>query len=207
MTLQRTLLAMLSLIFLHANATAGVILSFGVGGTGGGTAQDPGISLITPTGGSWSNIAFNFYQAATGNSPGSSYAIGNLFLLSQAYTGTPQALSTSTPGFIAQASGNGTVYTFNSSIILLSNTKYYFFADLGLPVAALTHVSSGSGDLATNQSYGAGNGNSNFTTKAFDINFSLSGQVAGVPEPTSFAIFIATGIAAYRINRRKLQPV
>jgi len=191
---------MISLFFLHSNATAGVILSFGVGGSGGGNAQDPGLSVITPAGESWSNIQFNFYQSGSGTS----YAIGNLFLLSQVYTGTPQALSASTPGFIAQASGNGTVYTFSNSIILLSNTRYYFFADLGLSDFALTNVSSGSGDLATNQSYGAANGNSNFTTRPFDINFSLSGTVAGVPEPSSFAIFVVTGIAGYRIKRRKL---
>jgi hypothetical protein len=199
---QATLLSILSLFFLQASATAGVILSFGVGQTGGGSAQDPGISVVTPSGGPWNNITFNFYQSSAGASPGSSYAIGSLFLLSQVYAGTPQALSPSTSGFIAQAFGNGSVYTFSNSITLQPSTRYYFFAELGLTAGASTYVSSGSGDVTANLSYGSGNGNLNFTARPFDINFSLNGIVAGVPEPSSFAIFVVTGMAIHRIKRR-----
>jgi hypothetical protein len=180
------------------SAGAAVIQSHNVGGTGGGNAQDPGLSLVTPPGGPWTNITFNWYRAGTG----ASYAIGNLYLLSQNYTGTPQALSSSTTGYIAHATGGGTVYTFASGITLQANTTYYFFADLGLSSGASTEVSSGGTDLANVQSYGAGNGNLDFVTRPFDISYSLNGTSPSVPEPTAtgpavgFTLLLCAAIGA-----------
>jgi hypothetical protein len=182
------------------SAGAAVIQSHNVGGTGGGNTNDPGLSLVTPPGGPWTNITFNWYRTGTG----ASYAIGNLYLLSQNYTGTPQDLSSlTTGGYIAHATGDGTVYTFASGITLQANTTYYFFADLGLSTGASTEVGRGPGtDLATVQSYGATAGNSAFATRSFDISYSLNGTSPSVPEPTAtgpavgFTLLLCAAIGA-----------
>jgi len=200
-----SLLAAILMLVSQSNAAAGTILSFGIGNTDGGNAQDPGLSLLTPTGGPWNDITFNFYQNSEAGSPGAPYALGKLFLLDQVYSGKPQDLSASTTGFLAQASGDGSVYAFDNSVTLLPNTTYFFYADLGLPNGDLTYVSDFSGgDLTTNQTYGAPNGNGNFLKFPWDINFSLNGNVVAVPEPSSFAMLAVAGIAMCLVRRRKL---
>lgn len=184
----RVLALALALLIPFGSRTEGaVIQSFNVGGTAGGNAQDPGIRLTTPVGGPWTNITFNWYQTSTG----ASYAIGTLFLLSQEYLSTPQALSSSTPGYLGSAAGNGTLYTFNSAITLQGNTQYYFYADLGLTAAASTLVSSSTGDSASNLSYGAANGTGNFSARAsFDISYSLNGTPPAVPDRSATALLL-----------------
>jgi hypothetical protein len=51
-----------------------------------------------------------------------------LFLLDQEYTGTPNALSASTPGFIASAAASANEYVFAPSVQLQPNTTYYFLS-------------------------------------------------------------------------------
>lgn len=180
-------LALILLVPCGSRTEGAVIQSFNVGGTGGGNAQDPGIRLTTPTGGPWTNITFNWYRVTSG----ASYAIGTLFLLDREYLGTPQALSSSTSGYLASASGNGSLYTFSPTLTLQGNTQYYFYADLGLSNGTSTEVSSSSGDLATSLSYGAGNGNLAFASRSgFDLSYSLNSTAPGVPENAATALLL-----------------
>jgi hypothetical protein len=58
-----------------------------------------GQSLMTPSGGPWHDLTFNFFTDVPPTTP---TAAGTAFLLTQEYLGTPAALSSSTPGFLAQ---------------------------------------------------------------------------------------------------------
>ena len=60
----------------------------------------PGVSLTTPVGGPWDSITFNFFDTN-----GDPEANGNLYILTSQYLGTPNGLSTLTPGFLAQSIG------------------------------------------------------------------------------------------------------
>lgn len=99
-----------------------------------------GQSVTTPAGGPWDNIQFNFEQCAspsgtsclstTTNTP---FALGDLFLLSQIYDGLPSALSSATPGFIAEATTiTGGVWTFAPNVTLSPGTQYFFYMDTAL---------------------------------------------------------------------------
>jgi len=88
-----------------------------------------GQSFTTPSGGPWHNITFNFYSTPAGGATPASTpaAAGTAFLLTQEYLGTPAALSSSTPGYLAQSiSISGGVYVFPSSLALSPGTKYWF---------------------------------------------------------------------------------
>lgn len=181
--------------------SAAVISQYQPGLASGGNAQDPGQSLTTPSGGSgWDQITFNFYH----NETGASYAIGTLYLLSQAYAGTPQDLSPQTVGYIASATGDGSSYSFAPTIVLEPDTQYFFFADLGLPSGNSTNISSEfGGTFSGGDSYGSANGNSNFTVRPFDIAFSLSGiSVSPIPEPATACLALIVP-AMFVLRRRK----
>jgi hypothetical protein len=149
-----------------AHAQASTIYSYDAGVAGGGTnAQAPGQEVTTPSGGPWDDIVFNFYG---GN--GNPVALGTVFLLSQPYSGTASALSTSTLGFIADAVGGGLggVYTFASSVTLQPNAAYYFY-DSALPSSEWGNNADFSAIGAGYQGYGAANGGSSsgYTTRPF----------------------------------------
>lgn len=184
-------------------AAAEVIVEFAAGSSGGGTAMDPGLRIVTPSAGSgWDHITFNWYHSSTG----ASRAEGTVFLLTEEYTGTPQDLSSSTSGYVAEAAASGGVYTFADSVTLSPNTTYYFYADLGLSDGSPTLIahSGGSSDVPAHQSYGAGNGSGNFSSRSwFDLHFSLNGDaVAAVPEP-SYMVMLLSGAAVLHWRRRR----
>jgi hypothetical protein len=191
-----TILFLLCVIFQTDALHADLIRSH-TGSAGGGSAQDPGIRLTTPNvGTSWNNLTFNFFDSRNGTDR----ALGNLFLLDALYTGTPQGLSSSTTGFLAQAAGNGSVYTFAPDVTLSSNTTYYFFADLGLPPGNSTFISDSSGVSPGHLSYGSVNGNMNFTSIPWHIHYELSGSA--VPEPSSL-LLVGLGVAGVLIRRKR----
>ena len=165
--------------------TAGIIVQSQTGASGGGPTPI-GQSVTTTAGGPWNNITFNFYSAA--NTPAAS---GSLYMLSQAYLGTPAALSTSTPGFLATTNTiSGNVWQFNSSVTLNPNTQYFFYTNSAIPAFLLT---------GTGGTYTGGNGyfalgvNNGFASISNDMNFDLSGTIVAVPEPSSIAL---VGLAA-----------
>ena len=180
--------------------SAVVISQYQPGLASGGNAQAPGQSLTTPSvEASWSQLTFRFYH----NETGASYAVGTIYLLDQAYAGTPQALSSSTAGYIAAASSDGSTYTFPPVIELEPNTQYFFYADLGLSAGSSTQISSQSGGtFSGGDSYGAANGNGNFALRPFDIAFSLEGT-ALVPEPGAALLSLIAPMVIGLRRRRK----
>jgi hypothetical protein len=182
----------------HAQATT--ISSYQAGVTGGGTnAQAPGQQVTIPTGGPWNDIFFNFYDRN-----GNSVAFETVFLLSQSYSGTASALSSSTSGFIAEAGGGGLggVYAFDSSVMLQSNTAYYFY-DSGLSSGELGNNANFAAIGSGFQGYGAANGgaSSSYATRPFAQAFDLAGT-AEVPEPQA-AVLTFTALLALGVLGRK----
>jgi hypothetical protein len=151
-----------------ASYTGGTILS-------SGSNFELGQSVTTPTGGPWNNISINFYSSG-----GNPFASGNLYLLSQSYSGTASALSSSTSGFIGSATASGNLWTFTPSTTLSANTQYFFyeatsptseelFGNSGIPSGGSAYEALGSGD---------------FSALSTDSeNYTLSGQVAGAAAP------------------------
>ncbi len=83
-----------------------------------------GQSFTTPTGGTWNSIKFNFFNGS--NAP---VAAGGLYALSQSYAGAPNALSSSTPGFLGFTNViSGGQWQF-SGLTLNANTQYFFYMD------------------------------------------------------------------------------
>ena len=145
-----------------------------------------GQSLTTPAGGPWDNLTFNWLNGVGTTNPS---AFGNLFLLSQAYGGTPAALSAATPGFIASAAAAGNQYTFAGSVTLQPTTTYFFYTDLaGSYFANFSDAFAGGTAYQTSLSAGG----SYVPQAARDIKFQLNGTVV-VPEPTSSLLLVSVG--------------
>jgi hypothetical protein len=139
-----------------------------------------GQSVTTPTGGPFNNITFNFYDAS--NNP---EAVGDLFILTQGYLGTPAALSSATTGFLAESTGiSANHYVFASSVTLQSNTQYFFYADTTFTISG-----SASNPYAGGQAYATDNPSSPFVAfPPSDVNFTLSGTAVQTPEPATAAL-------------------
>jgi hypothetical protein len=181
--------------FLSGGARADVIVEFGVGLTGSGFAGGPGQSVTTPAGGQWQDITFNFYASATGVPQ----AEGSIYLFGSAYTGTPQALSSSTPGLLGIASDSGSFYSFAPSLVLSPNSQYFFYSD--------TRPGGPGGTTVTGNGFGGGtylnspNGNGDFfASPGADTAFRLQGTV--IPEPAT-ALLVASGLLGLAAIRRR----
>jgi hypothetical protein len=132
----------------------------------------PGESFTTPGGGPWTDVSFNFYANIPPTTP---LAAGTAFLLSTVYTGTPAALSSSTPGFIASSISNaGGIYSFDSSVVLQPNTQYWVFTN-----TAGFRFSGSTTDGTSSQSL--------YTTNAATGNFTNQ------PNPNNIANFTFSG--------------
>ena len=154
-----------------------------------------GQSFTTPSGGPWTSIAFNFYSDVPPTTPN---AAGNAWLLTQEYLGTPAGLSTTTPGFLAEAVIiSGGVHIFSPSVALSPGTEYWIYEDA---VTSITGSPTGGGPGG--QAYFANDTASNFSTVGGGqiANFTPTGSV---PEPSSLLLFCAglSGVAG--MIRRK----
>jgi len=161
--------------------------------TGGNSTNAPGYfgqSFTTVTVSPESNVAFNFFSDFSATTP---YALGAGFLLSMQYTGTPSALSASTPGFLGQATASGGFYTFNPSLTLLPSTQYFFYENALIPVGAIT----GGNVYAGGQDYYAVSASSNFAVGTLSTNFRVTGSVvSGVPDSASTWTLLLLGLTA-----------
>jgi hypothetical protein len=168
------------------------------GGDGYGGA--PGESVLTPSASAgWSNITFNWFDPTSG----SPLAAGDIFLLSQAYLGTPSALSSSTAGYIDKgvADSGGDAYIFNASTLLNPNMEYYFYSSIrpngfnGLSGGAVL-----SGTVLYNSPGGTGDF---FNTGSAVAAFELQGTSTGsaVPEPGT-RLMLGTGLIGLGLARR-----
>src|SRR5215470_9697899 len=73
-----------------------------------------GQSVLIPIGGPWNRLSFNWFGDGPGTIP---TATGSLFVLDQEYLGTPNLLSSSTPGFVGQSQSiSGGMYEFAPNI-------------------------------------------------------------------------------------------
>jgi hypothetical protein len=152
-----------------------------------------GESFTTPSGGPWNNITFNFYATpAVGVTPASTpTAVGNAFLLTQQYLGTPAALSASTPGFVAESTSiAGGMYIFAAGVTLSPNTQYWIYEN-----ADMLTSGSGTGGAAAASAYFAPTATSNFNTGlGTEIsNFLVAGtaNLPTTPVPPSFLLTMA----------------
>ena len=112
--------ALLAFLASPVGAAASPIVSFTA--FTGINSDEPGQSVTTPVGGPWNNLTFNWLDLA-----GAPTAAGTLFLLTQAYVGTPAALGAATPGFLATtASISGGMWIFDPSVTIQGATQDIF---------------------------------------------------------------------------------
>jgi len=165
-----------------------------------------GQSFTTPAGGPWSEITFNFYATpATGTTPASTpVAAGTAFLLTQEYLGTPAALSTSTPGFLAQSIGVfGGVYAFPPSVVLNPGTEYWIYEN-----ASMTITGNDTGGSPAGAAYFAATSNTNFSLGVGPeeiANYRLGADEFGLtPVPPSILLTAAAllCVGLYQARRR-----
>ena len=90
-----------------------------------GTFNFAGQSVVTPAGGPFNNLRFNWYTFS-----GPPTAFGTLYLLSQEYLGLPGGLSPSTPGFVARSESIvDNQYRFAPGVTLTAGAQYWFYTD------------------------------------------------------------------------------
>ena len=155
-----------------------------------------GQSFTTVTAMPETNISFNFFSDIPASTPA---AFGTGFLLSQAYLGTPADLSAATPGFLAEATASGGHYSFGAAATLQPGTQYFFYENASIPAGSITGGPSaytGGGD-----SYSPSGGNFPPPLSTAGSNFLVTGTLASVPEPSTFALL---AVAAAGIGLRTL---
>jgi hypothetical protein len=126
------------------------------------------------TGGPWNNITFNFYAFGT-TTP---LAAGTAFLLNQQYLGTPNALSSSTPGYLDSTSTiiNGT-YMFDSALVLQTNTQYWLYENVLIqPYLGLNNAGT---------YYAANAGTNAFTISQHSTNYLVTGTTRSIVPPAT----------------------
>jgi hypothetical protein len=138
-------------------------------------------------GGPWNDLSFNFY-GTTGTE-----ALGDLFLLSEQYLGAPDALSSATPGYIAESTASGGVFPFAPSVTVAGSTEYWVYTDTAQnPII---------GDGAGVEYYVSGGAGSSFSgVPETEINGTLTGSV--IPEPASI-LLIGTGVGLMGLKLRR----
>jgi hypothetical protein len=162
-------------------ARAGTIPQY-TAGTESGFGAAWGESFLTPAGSPCEDITFNFYSDVPAVTPAAS---GDAFLLTQEYLGTPSALSSLTPGFLAESVSNaGGVYAFDPGVVINPGTEYWVYENVLMSLTGST-----SGGSAPEHLYAAISLTGGFSSVSSQItNFNLSGTV--VPEPGSLYLSI-----------------
>jgi hypothetical protein len=169
-----------------ASNTSGTTSSF--------VGYDWGQSFTPVAGGPFDNIVFNLYS-----STGAPDAAGTGFLLSSAYSGTPSALSSSTPGFLGSATASGGFYTFAPSLTLLSGTEYFFYENA--PLGSILGVNL----YAGNAYYYSLDNSAFFSGAPYSINFTVTGTATVTPEPSSLLLLGSGMLGLIGTARRKLR--
>jgi hypothetical protein len=145
--------------------------------------------------------------------------VGNLYLLTQVYDGLPSGLSSSTPGFVAEATTiSGGVWTFASSVTLNPSTQYFFYMDTAF--TGVETLYSFADPYPGGQAYGANTGNGptygadDSPLATVDYVFALTGTAAPstVPEPgtltlAGLALAGLTCVQSLRPSARKARRV
>ena len=200
-----TTVALLAISLTCASLKAGVFTEFTSGTNYTGSAGYVGQEFTTPSGGPWDDITFNFFSnegpATTPN------AQGDLFLTSTEYVGTPAGLSTSIPGFIAEAlssSISGGAWVLSPSVTLQPSSAYYVYSDALFSAGSITGASAPSGATFLFSP----SSTTDFVTSPASANFEVSGSaVSAVPEPGTVSTillgaFAVAGFAArlWRVN-------
>ena len=166
------ILCALAALSITAPARATTIASYTTdnGGAGGGVVI--GQSFTTAAGGPWNDLVFSFLNGSTPVAPDTA------FLFSQQYTGTVASLSSSSTGFIAEATGSGGAYTFNPSTALAGGTQYWIYlnGDLGVP-----GVSTGSAPYSGGTAYDAFAPTLGFSSTSGTYDFTLTSGPASSP--------------------------
>jgi hypothetical protein len=160
------------------------------GTSGNSNGQTPGQLVITPDGGPWDKLVLNFYDTS-----GNPYALGDLYLLTSPYTGTPQTLSTSTSGFLADSTADNNQWVFDPAVSIDADTHYYFYMSSNPPTGTVADI-SGSGGI------GSAGGTGNFTSRPFAIQYTLDGTVegSGTPEPAAVTLLLS-GLAMLSVAK------
>ena len=181
-----------------------------------------GRSFTTDSASNYDNLSFSFLNG-TG---ASALTQGRtLYLLSQAYSGTSEALSSLTSGFIASASSTdtGTSWTFNSGISVTASTEYWVYTQRGTNTGN-QYFSVGLEEYGANVNPRGGysyfvtataasttpNTVSSFYEDS-DVIFkyrltSTPPVVTAVPEPSEWAMMLAgLGVLGVAVQRRKAQ--
>jgi hypothetical protein len=142
-----------------------------------------GHSVVIPSGGPWDNLTFNFYSDA---SPAvTPHAFGTLFLLSQDYFGTADALSAATTGYIANSTSiSGGKFVFPTNVTIQPNTTYFFYQD-GTSSGNITG-NAPSGVAGEFHSFISDSDSAYTGATSSGSNFSLEGTA--IPEPTTLAL-------------------
>jgi hypothetical protein len=135
-----------------------------------------GQSVTTTGGGPWNNITLNFYDSSTNNP----YAIGNIYLLNQEYTGSPSGLSASTTGYLGEGTASGGVWVFDASTTLQPNTQYFFYQDgnTSFNTSIFFGTSYTGGTVYENSCSG-----DYCSTGGDSLNFTVSGSPTSAPAP------------------------
>jgi hypothetical protein len=182
----------LGLVSAAPAARADIIIEFTTGTDHTSGSFLFGQSLLTPTGGPWHNLTFNFFTNVPATTP---TAAGTAFLLSQAYLDTPANLSSSTPGFLAASTSIvAGQYTFAPSVTVQPNTTYFVYENALLPIITGSHLASG--NYITTDSQTA------FQAAIGSTNFRLSGDVVTSPVPAPPAV-VLVGLGAGCVALRR----
>ncbi len=168
-----------------------------------------GQSFVTPNAVvPWDHITVSFITPGL-VLPAAPVAAGTLFLLSQEFAGTPNALSSATAGFIASAPSAANLWTFASNITLNPNTTYYVYGNAAFGLSLQTPLGSSLQDAyADGQAYYTALANLPFGIAtalgvgAFaDLKFNVT--AAPIPEPSTLAILALSSIAGLVLRKRK----
>jgi hypothetical protein len=164
-----------------------------------------GEELVTPVGGPWNSLTFNFFSADSLASgiPSTPAAAGTLYLLNSEYLGLASALSTSTPGYLASTSTvSGGVWDFASSVTVSPGVTYWLYG--GSQMSALTVTNSSAVNPPTPYFDVPEGPVGFFPVTGADVNFNFSGTVvttSGTPEPTTLLLMAP---ALLLVLRRRL---
>jgi hypothetical protein len=179
LTSRLAILAILAASTLAAHAVT--VAANTAGPASSSPGYDWGQSFTTAAGGPFNDIVLNLYSAA-----GGPYAVGTAFLLSEAYSGIPSDLSSTTPGYLGSAIASGDFYTFATSLTLASDTQYFFYENA--PLGSIT----GDNVYAGGVYYFSLDDNPYNSGAPASINFTVTGNVATTPEPSS-VLLLGTG--------------